>query len=507
MRIVQSLWSGSKNLLTNNFGWHSPQYHVMAWTLSCLRLKEYYKDLYLYTDTHGYNILIDYLKLPYKGVEVCYDTINHYHESLWALPKIMTYASQEESFIHVDGDVFIWERFPEHLEAGDLIAQNIERGTDYYKQMMTHLEKDLKYIPDFLIDNLKKESITSYNAGILGGSDITFIKEYTKEAIKFINHNQREGFNPSINFNILFEQILFASLTGSEEKKVTTLFSETFKDSGYSSSRFADFSAVPFNLKYLHIIGTKKREQEICELLSRILLKEYPDFFYKIVSLFRHEHVNFEKKISFFLTRTYETSNVPVPAHKNESLCKSDQLDTINKCSYSNSKEVNSFADTLKELKQKWGDIKNQKLLDGELAATDFYSYFYLKKEQQAETLVQKNCYLEILEESFGWDKAVKEAINPDLLGDEVENFGLAYVPRLFFEGYKEVVISELDYNILILLEEPHCINDIVLYLEKCFPPGKGKSNYDIIYNLTLHHLKKLFIHQCIYVKHPTEQI
>lgn len=103
----------------------------MAWCYSVLKLREFYKELELYTDFEGKNILIDLLQLPYSKVYTDYEYID-VNPNLWAYPKILTYNRQEKPFIHIDGDIFIWKKFDKALEGADLIAQNLEASTEYY---------------------------------------------------------------------------------------------------------------------------------------------------------------------------------------------------------------------------------------------------------------------------------------------------------------------------------------------------------------------------------------
>jgi hypothetical protein len=116
IRSIQSFWSCNQtNLLSTNAGWLAPEYNLMGWTLSCLQLKQYFNEVVLYTDSIAARMLIDYLKLPYNEVICTMDALNHYNPELWALPKIYTYSVQQQPFLHVDGDVFIWERFDNDL--------------------------------------------------------------------------------------------------------------------------------------------------------------------------------------------------------------------------------------------------------------------------------------------------------------------------------------------------------------------------------------------------------
>ena len=130
MKICQTLWTCHKDLLSDSFGWLSPQHHLMAWAYSCLKLKELYPDVEFYTDSHGAEILIDTLQLPYSNYHINYDDLR-YNPSLWALPKVLTYGKQQRPFIHVDGDVFVFETFNNELTDARLIAQNQEISTSY----------------------------------------------------------------------------------------------------------------------------------------------------------------------------------------------------------------------------------------------------------------------------------------------------------------------------------------------------------------------------------------
>ena len=77
--------------------------------------------------------------MPYTDVIVSLDCLNHYNPNLWALAKIKAYQMCKEPFIHVDGDVFIWTRIDECLKNHDLIVQNEETTSDYYREMWRYV--------------------------------------------------------------------------------------------------------------------------------------------------------------------------------------------------------------------------------------------------------------------------------------------------------------------------------------------------------------------------------
>ncbi len=292
MRIIQSAWACNKpNLLTSNSGWLAPEYNLMSWALSCLQLKQYYPELVLYCDSVSARILIDTLQLPYSDVVCNLDSLNNYHPQLWALPKIVAYSQQEKPFLHVDGDVFIWKKFDNGLLKGSLIAQNIEAATDYYEQIMVSLESALNYFPEEILSERKlQRPILAYNAGIFGGNDISFFKEYTSKAFEFVDKNTLNLSKINIsNFNIFFEQYLFYCLVKKEKKKVNVLFSEIIGDNQYKG--FGDFARVPYEKQYLHLLGSYKRNEFVCKQMAGRLRQDYPEYYYRIIELFKKNNL------------------------------------------------------------------------------------------------------------------------------------------------------------------------------------------------------------------------
>src|SRR5262245_26405755 len=136
MQIVQTLWfRGLKNYLSETCGWLAPEYNLMSWALSCLQLRKFYTNVSLYADSASAKILADILKLPYTEVVCSLDALSNHHRDLYALPKLLTYSVQNKPFLHVDGDIFIWKAFDEHLMKSGLIAQNKEIATDFYNKI------------------------------------------------------------------------------------------------------------------------------------------------------------------------------------------------------------------------------------------------------------------------------------------------------------------------------------------------------------------------------------
>lgn len=474
MRAVQTLWTKNEDLLKNGFGWMHPQYNLMSWALSCLTLKDHYEDVVLYTDSNGYAILHDYLKLPYTDIIIQYDDLNC-HKDLWAYTKLFTYSIQEKPFIHVDGDIYLPNGLPKKIESGALIAQNFEIGTAYYKNMVEHIMNQPISIPDLLLKEMKKDSVSSYNAGVLGGNDLKFIKEYCQTAFDFIENNhlrEVEDWVANVNYNILFEQILFHCLIEEKNKKVSTIIDHSINDNGYSYNEFCDFYSFDTN-KLMHIIGGHKRNERICELLSRTLLNKYPEYYYRIIELFPEYNKRLDKNKKYI---------IPNPLSEIQ-------------------ENLTQYEYFLNESFEKWNDIPKDDLLDLEGKSYNYFSFLNRTKKEQRLTKLRRNPYLSVYQTPDDWDFPTRNLMRNRITSDsDLFKFEIACIPDLLRDGYKEVLINDMHYNILALLGQQITFNDLLQELKKCFPE-EIRNNNTKIYQFALQSLEYLFFNKLIQIE------
>ncbi len=284
MKIIQSFWSGNQNNINDGYGWYSPRYNWISWILSCHQLIKYYDNVELYTDDFGYDILINKLQLPYTKVHVVLNELDIYPKDLWAIAKIKVYSLQEEPFIHIDGDVFIWEKFPESFTKSKLIAQNLENTTGYYREMWEEISTSITFIPEELSSFHNGTSNLCCNMGIIGGSDIDFFKEYCSKSFEFVNRNIEFWDKINLfNFNIFFEQELFYELSTINLKKINYLFDEIWGDNAYMG--FGDFHKIPHKRTYLHLLGFFKRQATVCKNMEIYTMKYFPESYSKLSKL------------------------------------------------------------------------------------------------------------------------------------------------------------------------------------------------------------------------------
>ena len=143
MKICQTLWTCHKDLLTDSFGWLSPQHHLMAWAHSCLKLKELYPDL---------NFANKYLIAAYLQKENC--EFERIIADWFEKGKPQKEAFFNDLQLDIDSPQ-VEEEFQKH-EAWKEKTQLRATPTvlvNGYKLQGNYKIEDLRYFTEFSIDN------------------------------------------------------------------------------------------------------------------------------------------------------------------------------------------------------------------------------------------------------------------------------------------------------------------------------------------------------------------
>lgn len=395
MKLIQTLYiDDSKDPYRDGFGWKTPQFHLMSWALSCLQLNKLYGEIELYANTSAACLLIDTLGLPYKKINLTHDKLRIANQNLWALPKLYTYSLQEKPFLHIDGDVFIFQRFPNKLLECELIAQNIEVATEHYSSTQKELMAHFSYFPECVHNDFCSGiPIKAVNAGILGGNDITFIKGYANEAFEYVNRNESKL--PLVNvdkFNIFFEQHLFYSLAKEKSTPIGLLFDDLVSDNKYKY--LGNFHEVPFKRTYLHLLGNYKKDDFTCQQMVAKLRELFPEYYFKILKLCKEQKIklnyhfyknekiesfkdfkSLQEKATIYYKNNHLEETPVVPALK-DVVCKEDypELRLLDQIYESYVKRANG---TNKKLLSQDYRVFTKKLLEA-IKATHWLSSYYL---------------------------------------------------------------------------------------------------------------------------------
>ena len=112
--------------------------------------------------------------------------------------------------------------------------------------------------------------------------------------------------------------------------------------------------------------------------------------------------------------------------------------------------------------------------------------------------MINRNPYLSIYEIPEPWPteakKLLKERINKECHSD---HFDIVCIPCLLYEGFKEVLINDLCYNILILIEEEKTFECLFNELLPCFSSEISKDK-EQTYKLILTEVEYLLYHGVI---------
>jgi hypothetical protein len=105
---------------------------------------------------------------------------------------LLAYSLQDQPFVHIDTDVFLWKPLPPNLAEAPVFAQCRDHfsRTDWcyrprdveqaFAQEKLALPKEWEYVQS------RDTVLTAENCGILGGTNIDFLRYYSKQALDLV---------------------------------------------------------------------------------------------------------------------------------------------------------------------------------------------------------------------------------------------------------------------------------------------------------------------------------
>jgi len=279
-KLVQTLWIDNLEKLSG--GWLDTRFHLMSWALSACSLSKFYPNIELITDNFGAELLIEKLKLPYKNISLAQEHFKPSFGKLWVLRKIHSYTLQNEPFIHLDGDVYLFRPFSDELLSASLIAQNYEYNHPYYVEGFEEVITHCSFLPSFIKKD-KNDRLSAVNAGIIGGKNFDFFKDFSIQVDTFLKQNLSSLDKLSTyNFNIFLEQFLFKKIADQQQISIAYLIKEEIGyPHYYGLDRFYD---LPNEVGYLHTMNYKQNPL-ICEQIAQRLFIENPTLYYKCIEV------------------------------------------------------------------------------------------------------------------------------------------------------------------------------------------------------------------------------
>lgn len=320
MNLIQSYFNNNitKEDINYSGGYLSAIVNWLSMAYSCLLLKQNNPDkrLIFYGNEIIVHLFEDSFNLPYDEYRIV-ECTGEYADWFYCWPKIVTYQQQNEPFIHIDTDVFMWKPMPHRLLQASLVAQHKERDSNFYMDVYKQIGADRVQLPEYLNACNDGKYINSYNAGLLGGNDIDFFKKYLKEISIFLNANRNRFLQSDRRFlyNVVFEQWLFYGLTKKENKEVTTFYKDVITDFDMLKARVPQQVLSLEELNFLHVMEYKDNIR--CNrFIAYRMQSEFPVEYERILSVCKGYGI----KSSFY--SSYTNDNI----QENEMFSRSKRL-------------------------------------------------------------------------------------------------------------------------------------------------------------------------------------
>jgi len=231
MNICYTYWTNGGENVSCGFDYPSLFFQSAEKSLK-LAAKQPYKDnVIVYTDDTGYDVLTKNIP-KIDGVSfilVDFDRMP-FDKRFWNFPKLVTYALQDDFFIHIDFDVFLKPDFLEQIDfSADIVTEKLR---DYdYKQEFEVFNKNNKN-PNKLICS-----------GLLGGCNLDAFKENFKLAQIFCRE-PKENENRNVNFFdlISIEEFALTKMAAQRQLSIQELSEDSFLhfQGKYKHKRYGD---------------------------------------------------------------------------------------------------------------------------------------------------------------------------------------------------------------------------------------------------------------------------
>ncbi|SOD83040.1 DUF6734 family protein [Spirosoma fluviale] len=283
MKGIQSFWLRETEKKYFTCGWLDTKYNLFSWVLSSLQLTQFYNKRELITDSIGAELAIGKLQLPYTHVSTDLETIKQ-DNYFWVSNKLYTYSIQNEPFIHLDTDAYLFKQLHSKLLTAPLVAQNFEYDHTYYTQSFQEVIANCTYLPDFIrTDELGR--LTAVNAGLIGGTNVSFFKEFETFTKEFFQKNET-GLRKCTyeNINIFVEQFLFKKFA--DYKNIPIDYVSSIEFGPAPDYQMANFTQLPTNCPYIHVMNYK-RNSTVCEQLAQRLWLESPELYERVLTVCR----------------------------------------------------------------------------------------------------------------------------------------------------------------------------------------------------------------------------
>jgi len=295
MLAVWSHWS--KPFATRvGAGWPTLAHYLMACVLSVETARVHFEGTRLVTDPIGAEMLVDGAGLKFDDVRLDLSEIDECDPDWWNLGKVQAYRVQDEPFVHMDNDVFLWRGLPERLLKADVLAQCPEHFTewsDYYQLGELEAVRRCPYgwLPKEVewCRSLYGTHQVSLNTGIYGGHRIDFIRYCAELMFEMLEHRGNRETMANIGDKArvagMLEMFLPAACLEYHAVRRHSPFSTVQVATLFDSEEraYTDGEAK----FYTHMIGLSKSKPASARKLASRVQSQYPQHYERCMEYFR----------------------------------------------------------------------------------------------------------------------------------------------------------------------------------------------------------------------------
>lgn len=275
MHAVWSLWS--KPMRSGHERWKSRRHHLLSWVTSFNAARQHYPDTSLVTDNEGAELLVVRLGLPFGEIYTTLNELGGEHPRLWALGKLLAYSIQERPFVHLDSDVYLWQRLPSRLEESRVFAQNEERNSHMWCYAPERIEQSIGHVP-MPWRRFRERGKLDWApcCGILGGTDTKLLREYAESALEWVRIAGSEEWarvEATTEPCVHLEQYYLAGFAEFHNARMSFLFEQSENPFDVDVARRRGFT---------HLMAGAKRSDRILARLEARVKRDWPEYYERV---------------------------------------------------------------------------------------------------------------------------------------------------------------------------------------------------------------------------------
>ena len=182
-------------------------------TLSVLLAKRHYHNIVLYTNDE-IGTLIKKIGIPYTEINT--ELLNGVNLKTFSIPKMMVYAVQDEPFIHIDLDTFIYDKinfgiqniYSTYQEGSEKMIGYNKSDVSFYNTYVKNAFLIQKNLPPEFTKHVKFSEIM--NMSVFGGHKYELIAEASKYCLG-IYEQEKDFFDTEYYNACIIEQLFVTS--------------------------------------------------------------------------------------------------------------------------------------------------------------------------------------------------------------------------------------------------------------------------------------------------------